>query len=212
MQTTATLPKTSSVESDILLSHAWTDESLNLIFNVVLGQLFPCEGLLLLNQSGQMIHSNPKARELCRAIQAGLKNLTITDSVSYFDITLLRQITLHYESLITELFEFSDPSFLLVEEICLDTGVRFKLRVKRVALAGAECPYLLVRLEDMTQTALQRAGWDAHHYHLTGREREVWTLALQGLSYQEIADQLFIARDTVSKHMKNVYSKRRDDC
>ena len=71
---------------------------------------------------------------------------------------------------------------------------------------------MLVRLKNMTQTALQQACWDAYRYHLTQRESEVWRLYLQGFSYQQVANQLFISRDTVSKHMKNVHSKRRGDC
>lgn len=210
MHTTATWPKTSSVVSDILLSQPWTDDYLDIIFNVILGQLFPCEGLLLLNQTGQLIQSNPKARELCRVVQQGLASCAVEGSVSYVDMLLPRQVTRYYESLGAGYLELPEQPFQLSEEICLETGVRIQLKVERISL-GEQCsPYLLVRLEDMTQTALQRACWDTHRYHLTQRESEVWALYLQGLSYQEVGDQLFISRDTVSKHMKNVYSKRRD--
>ena len=73
-----------------------------------------------------------------------------------------------------------------------------------------EEPSILVRLEDMTQSAGRRALGDACRYNLTPRETEVWALFLQGLSYQDISDQLFVTMSTVKKHMKNVYSKRRD--
>ncbi|MEM9807196.1 MAG: helix-turn-helix transcriptional regulator [Cyanobacteria bacterium P01_D01_bin.56] len=211
MYTTATLLKTASLVSDILLSAFWTDEYWEIIFNVVLGPLFPGEGLLLLSGTGQLMQSNPKARELCRSVQPGLTSHEVKESVCYFDITLPRQITQCYEGLIADLLDYPGQPFLVSEEVCLDTGLKIKLMIERIALAENGVPYWLVRLEDVAQTALQQSCWDAHRYHLTQREREVWELALQDLSYQDIGDQLFISRDTVSKHLKNVYSKRRGD-
>ncbi|NEQ50076.1 MAG: LuxR family transcriptional regulator, partial [Leptolyngbya sp. SIO3F4] len=40
------------------------------------------------------------------------------------------------------------------------------------------------------------------------READVWILHRIGLSYQEIAARLYIALNTVKKHMKNVYAKQ----
>lgn len=211
MHTTATLPKKASLASDILLSKSWTDDSLEIIFNVVLGQLFPGEGQLLLNGAGQVVQSTPKARELCRMGQPGIASHAVKESVRYFDITLPRQIARCYEGLISDSHEWPVQSFQISEEICLDTGLRINLTIERTALEGKGAPYWLVRLEDVAQTALQQACADAYRYHLTQREREVWTLSLQGLSYQAIGAQLFISRDTVSKHLKSIYSKRRDD-
>ena len=42
---------------------------------------------------------------------------------------------------------------------------------------------------------------------LTDREKEVLQLVCQHKSYQEIADQLFIAKTTVKKHMFNIYNE-----
>ena len=42
---------------------------------------------------------------------------------------------------------------------------------------------------------------------LTSREFEVMRLAAEGLSVQQIADRLFVSRETVKKHLSNVYSK-----
>jgi DNA-binding CsgD family transcriptional regulator len=42
---------------------------------------------------------------------------------------------------------------------------------------------------------------------LSGREREVATLASQGRSTREIAEQLFIGERTVETHLANVYAK-----
>lgn len=46
-------------------------------------------------------------------------------------------------------------------------------------------------------------GWDG----LTPTERQVADLAIQGLTNAEIAEQLFIGRETVKTHLSSVYSK-----
>ena len=42
---------------------------------------------------------------------------------------------------------------------------------------------------------------------LTARERDIATLAAQGVSSKEIADRLFLSVRTVNNHLQNVYSK-----
>jgi DNA-binding CsgD family transcriptional regulator len=42
---------------------------------------------------------------------------------------------------------------------------------------------------------------------LSDREREVATLVLEGLSYAQIANALFVTRSTVGFHLSNVYAK-----
>jgi DNA-binding CsgD family transcriptional regulator len=42
---------------------------------------------------------------------------------------------------------------------------------------------------------------------LSGRERDVLTLAVEGLSYAQIARDLFITQSTVSYHLGNIYAK-----
>ena len=44
-------------------------------------------------------------------------------------------------------------------------------------------------------------------YGITGREREVMALLVEGKTKQEIADSLYIAYKTVDKHVTNIYSK-----
>ena len=42
---------------------------------------------------------------------------------------------------------------------------------------------------------------------LTPRERDIATLAAQGVSSKDIADRLFLSVRTVNNHLQNVYSK-----
>jgi two-component system, NarL family, response regulator LiaR len=44
-------------------------------------------------------------------------------------------------------------------------------------------------------------------YHITPREQEILLLLSKGLSYQELADKIFISSKTVRKHIFNIYEK-----
>jgi DNA-binding NarL/FixJ family response regulator len=46
-----------------------------------------------------------------------------------------------------------------------------------------------------------------NHFGLSPREYEVLVLISNGLSYQEIADRLFISLSTVKTHASNIFSK-----
>jgi two-component system, NarL family, response regulator LiaR len=44
-------------------------------------------------------------------------------------------------------------------------------------------------------------------YALTAREKEILELLARGITYQQVADQLFISSKTVRKHVYNIYEK-----
>lgn len=44
-------------------------------------------------------------------------------------------------------------------------------------------------------------------FHLTNREKEIATLIYRGSSYKQIAESLFIAERTVTKHVQNIFDK-----
>ena len=44
-------------------------------------------------------------------------------------------------------------------------------------------------------------------YNLSKREKEVFTFITHGLSNDEIADKMFVSKNTVKTHIKNIYSK-----
>ena len=56
-------------------------------------------------------------------------------------------------------------------------------------------------------SAEQRIFESCKQYQLTPREREVTRLICRGSSYKQIADSLFIAERTVTKHVQNIFDK-----
>lgn len=49
-------------------------------------------------------------------------------------------------------------------------------------------------------------------YNLSEREKEVLSQLVKGLSLKMIADELFVSRETVKTHVKNIYSKLHVSC
>ncbi len=54
---------------------------------------------------------------------------------------------------------------------------------------------------------VQRDGHPRIDYHITPREVDVLTMLSKGLTYVEVADQLFISVKTLKKHIYNIYEK-----
>lgn len=194
--------------SDTLFTvNSATGHTLTTIFESFLGRLLPSQGLILFDETGQLLQSNAMAREFCRLIW----DSTTEQPVIFQETQLLPdQISALCAFLVDSWSEFPDQAsqLQLWDEIFLDTGLRLSLSAEWIVLDG---PCILVRLEDMTQSAGRRALGDACRYHLTPRETEVWALFLQGLSYQAVGEKLFIGLNTVKKHMKSIHSKRRGE-
>lgn len=56
-------------------------------------------------------------------------------------------------------------------------------------------------------SAEERILESCQRYNLTGREREIVLLICRGSSYRQIAEALFIAERTVTKHAQNIFDK-----
>ncbi len=53
----------------------------------------------------------------------------------------------------------------------------------------------------------ERIMQNCHIYRLTGREKEIVLFICRGNSYRQIAEALFIAERTVTKHVQNIFDK-----
>ena len=189
---------------------------LSMVFETMLDQLFPSQGLLLLSRSGRVIQSSPKARVLCQALQTGTaaplpkgpapKDSELGDRGLW---ALPPQIRALCNCMIESRDEFPQQRIQLHDEIEIDGDCCIHLNGAWVDWGEAGPTYLLITLENLAEVSMQRAAFDAHRYQLTTRETDVWKLALQRCSYSDIANQLFISLNTVKRHMKSIYEKRR---
>jgi DNA-binding NarL/FixJ family response regulator len=62
-------------------------------------------------------------------------------------------------------------------------------------------------LDMLRRGAPQTQSFDAEQYNLSKREIEILEQLSRGLTYNLIADNLFISSGTVRKHIENVYRK-----
>ncbi len=67
-------------------------------------------------------------------------------------------------------------------------------------------PYI-ERLEAADRSATTSAPADGFSPELTDRERDVLALLVKGLSYTQIAGELFVTRSAVAFHLSNIYAK-----
>lgn len=178
-------------------------DDITLVFETLLGPLFPFRGFILFDGAGRLLKQTTRGKDFCQLMQSGLA--PVTNSLP----AVVQQLA---TSLLDSCEEFPDHSLQLYDSVFLPGGIRLHLNVEWIDLPGYDQKGILITVEDLTQIAHHRAMADAYRHGLTQREAEVWELYLQGLSYRDIGDMLFIAVNTVKKHMKNIYSKCDIDC
>ncbi|MDZ8222422.1 MAG: helix-turn-helix transcriptional regulator [Nostoc sp. CmiVER01] len=156
------------------------------------------DGILILSQTGEIIHANASARRLCCQFNQGNFNQNFVPPV----------IWNFCESLFNSRYLFSDKLVILSDEIVLDKSNIFRIRVRLLDLEGFEVPCLLVTIENQYESVKNVALTEVKKFDLTPREAEIWLLYRSNYSYKEIATKLYITINTVKKHMKNIYTKR----
>jgi DNA-binding NarL/FixJ family response regulator len=83
--------------------------------------------------------------------------------------------------------------------------------VKEVREGGAPMTPSIAR-KVMLHFQQQNRPNPSDDYNLSEREKEVLALLVKGLSLKMIADQIFVSRETVKTHIKNIYSKLHVNC
>jgi DNA-binding NarL/FixJ family response regulator len=59
----------------------------------------------------------------------------------------------------------------------------------------------------VVQSFQRKSKFSIHTENLTSREKEILDFLAKGFLYKEIADKLFISKETVKKHIHNIYVK-----
>lgn len=171
---------------------AVANASLSLLSTVLEGF---SDGILLLTTQAECLHTNQRGRQLCRRLNP--------------EKTLPPEVWFLCERLIEGRDLLPTQNFVISDVITTAEGSSILIRVQWIFLEGRGEACLLVRLEDQTQMARISALLESNQYNLTARETEVWLLRKANYTYEEIAAQLFIAINTVKRHLKSIYAKRK---
>ncbi|MEH2348669.1 MAG: helix-turn-helix transcriptional regulator [Nostoc sp.] len=159
------------------------------------------DGILILSQTGEIVHTNASANRLCSQFDQGNLNQSFVPSAIWNICELL----------LRSQYLFSDKLLILSDEIVLDKSNIFRIRVRLLDLDGFEMPCLLVTIENQCESVKNVALTEVKKFDLTPREAEIWFLYRSNYSYKEIAIKLYITIHTVKKHMKNIHTKRQSN-
>ncbi|MGD1953595.1 MAG: helix-turn-helix transcriptional regulator [Leptolyngbyaceae cyanobacterium] len=187
-------------------------DNLDLIFDVLLGQVFPFRGFILFDHAGKLLRTTARADEFSILLQKAVPGQIFGTPAQPALGALPEQITALRNFLLESCADFPDHTLQLYDTVFLPGGIRLHLNVEWIELIDQPTKCVLVTIDDLTQIAHHRAKCDAYRYGLTSREAEVWQLYLQGYSYREVSRELTIALNTVKKHMKSIFSKCNIEC
>lgn len=87
---------------------------------------------------------------------------------------------------------------------------RILTAIEDVLMGGAPMtPHIAAKTLELlrSKTATDKQEKQPQDYKLTERETEVLKLLVNGKSYQQIANDLYISHGTVRKHVENIYEK-----
>jgi DNA-binding CsgD family transcriptional regulator len=171
-------------------------ENIHLLQGVMEGLI---DGVMIITPQGELIQANCNALQICQQLSSDLAPKAAIPA------PLWRCCQAAIES--RELFP--QQPLTIEDEIVSPFGA---IRIRVRWLNVEEMPCLLVTLEDQSQSAQYRAIAESVKYGLTARETDVWRLKRAGCSYKEIAARLYLAENTVKKHIKNIHVKRADSC
>jgi DNA-binding CsgD family transcriptional regulator len=154
------------------------------------------DGILVLTEQKEQRYANQMAVRLCQQLTG--KSYAIP-----------KEVWQVCEALIGSRELYPDQSVVVESEVeCEDAKLR--IRAQWLNVEAVEPPCLLVRLQDEHQAVQGLAIAESQSWGLTERETQVWVRRRAGCNRKQIADELFIALDTVKKHLKNIQTKRQN--
>lgn len=154
------------------------------------------DGILVLTEQKEQKYANQMAVQLCQQLTG--KNRTIPQEVWQVCEALMGSRTL-----------YPDQSVVVESEVECET-TKLRIRAQWLSFEAFQCPCLLVRLQDQNQVVQGLAIAEAQSWGLTQRETQVWIRRRAGRNRKQIAEELYIALDTVKKHLKNIQAKRQN--
>ncbi len=152
------------------------------------------DGILVLTDQQEIYYANTTAQQLCLQL-------------NHQSDSLPEIIWQACKALIDSRDLYPNQPIVLESEVESAT-VNLRIRVQWLQLEAVDRPCILVRLQDQNQAAQGLAISEAQTWKLSPRETEVWLRRRASHSRKQIAIALYIAEDTVKKHLKNIQIKR----
>lgn len=156
-------------------------------------------GILIITEGRQLLYANECACRILRQIcQARPSSEGLPREISYL-----------CNSIAEVPRKFPGQHWIMKTKICVNSSVTFSVtaRYMRLETLGKHC--IILEMRDQYQLVKNVALEEAQQYGLTDRETEIWLLQRANYTYKQIASELFIAPNTVKKHMQNIHLKQK---
>jgi RNA polymerase sigma factor (sigma-70 family) len=112
-------------------------------------------------------------------------------------------------SLIQSRHLFPDQNWLIEFDIFTSAMTTLHICARWLNVDVVSHPCLLLTIEDRQQAIINLVLEEADRYGLTPREKNVWLLHHNNYTYKQIAAELGITPNTVKKHMRSIYAKKK---
>ena len=157
------------------------------------------DGILILSDRGEWIYHNYDAYRICQQLNQGTAgNHKVPEAIWQTCKALIESRDI-----------YANQPVVMESEVAVDRSSLYRIRVRWLMLDEPQHPYLAVLLEDRWQSSKNQALAEACLYNLSQRQTEVWLLRRAGLTYQQIAIELYITVNTVKSHLKDIHLKKR---
>jgi DNA-binding CsgD family transcriptional regulator len=172
---------------------------------------------------------DPTVQEVLTQLTDGVLIITCEKKIVYANecaCRILRQINQdrdHAEAIPREIIylcnslsdihrQFSGQHWFVNTKICINSSIAFSVQARYMKLNSLRKDCIVLVLKDHYQLIKSIAQEESRKYNLTDRETEIWLLQRANYTYKQIATELFIAPNTVKKHMQNIHLKQKGDC
>ncbi len=157
------------------------------------------DGVLVFSEQQTLLYASEGAHKILNRLhQEAMSENIIPDEI------------LHICQLLTKCRQcFPHQNWLIEFDIFTRDGVILHIRSRWLKVEQLDQPCLLLVVEDRQQAITNIVMEEAKQYGLTPREKEVWMLHRNDLTYKQIAIELGITPNTVKKHMRSIHGKKK---
>ena len=159
-------------------------------------------GILIFTEQQQLVYSNAVAHRI-------LNQLKQDRQESMASCFIPHEIWHICQSLIKSRHLFPEQNWLIEFDIFTNTATTLHICSRWLTSDIITHPWLLITLEDRQQAIISLVLEEADRYGLTPREKEVWLLQHNNYTYKQIAAELGITPNTVKKHTRSIYAKKK---
>lgn len=156
-------------------------------------------GILVFTEQQQLVYASKTAHQVLSQLkQESSTSCWIPDEILHI-----------CQSLIQSRHLFPEQNWLIEFDIFTSAATTLHICSRWLTVDVVANPFLLLTIEDRQQAIINLVLEEANRYGLTPREKEVWLLQYNNYTYKQIATELGITPNTVKKHTRSIYAKRK---